>query len=64
LEDGNSLANIYGDLMPPELLKAHQTLDKAVDKCYRDSPFTTDAKRIEFLFELYDSYTGGMFPDE
>jgi len=51
-------------MMPHELLKTHQTLDKAVDKCYRDSPFTTQAKRIEFLFELYDTYTGGMFPDE
>lgn len=64
LSDGNSLAVLYGDLMPPELLKAHQALDKAVDKCYRDSPFSTDAKRIEFLFELYDTYTTGMFPDE
>jgi hypothetical protein len=64
LSEGNSLANIYGEWMPHKLLKAHQTLDKAVDKCYRDAPFTTDAKRIEFLFELYDTYTGGMFPNE
>lgn len=64
LSEGNSLANLYGEWMPTELLKAHQALDKAVDKCYRDSAFTTDAKRIEFLFELYDTYTSGMFPDE
>jgi hypothetical protein len=29
--------------MPPDLVKAHHTLDKAVDTCYRPQPFTTDA---------------------
>jgi hypothetical protein len=47
--------------MPPDLLKAHQTLDKAVDKCYRDAPFASEAKRIEFLFELYEKYTANLF---
>jgi hypothetical protein len=50
--------------MPRDLLKAHQALDKAVDKCYRDAPFTTEPKRIEFLFELYDTYTSDLFPNE
>jgi hypothetical protein len=59
----------YADLydrntMPPALVKAHQLLDKAVDQCYRPQPFTTEAKRIELLFELYDKYTAGMFPSE
>jgi hypothetical protein len=36
-------------------------LDKAVDLCYRSQPFATEAKRIEYLFELYDKYAGGLF---
>ncbi len=47
--------------MPPVLVKAHQALDKAVDLCYRSNPFINETKRIEFLFELYDKYTNGMF---
>lgn len=59
---GNSLADLYDPLtMPPALLKAHQALDKAVDKCYRAQPFTSDAKRVEYLFELYEEYTKGAF---
>jgi len=50
--------------MPPVLVKAHQALDKAVDVCYRPQPFTSEAKRIEFLFELYDKYTSGLFVKE
>ena len=65
MNSGSSLAELYDtSKMPDELLEAHKTLDKAVDKCYRDAPFTTDVKRMEFLFELYDTYTGGLFPDE
>jgi hypothetical protein len=45
----------------PVLVKAHQALDKAVDLCYRAQPFINETKRIEFLFELYDKYTSGMF---
>lgn len=59
---GNTLAHLYDPLtMPLALQKAHQTLDKAVDKCYRDASFTTDARRIEFLFNLYEQYTAGLF---
>jgi hypothetical protein len=58
----SSLADLYDpNTMPPVLVKAHQTLDKAVDQCYRSQPFTSEAKRIEFLFELYEKYTAGMF---
>jgi hypothetical protein len=54
----SSLADLYDPLtMPPELVKAHQALDKAVDKCYRPQPFPNERKRIEFLFELYAEYT-------
>ncbi|MBL7785021.1 MAG: class I SAM-dependent DNA methyltransferase [Chitinophagales bacterium] len=59
---GNTLADLYDPLtMPAALLKAHEALDKAVDKCYRDAPFATEAKRIEFLFDLYEQYTAGLF---
>ncbi|MGA2824403.1 MAG: DNA methyltransferase, partial [Bacteroidales bacterium] len=59
---GNSLADLYDPLtMPPELVRAHQELDKAVDLCYRPQPFPNETKRIEFLFELYDKYTAGLF---
>ena len=58
----SSLADLYDpNTMPPTLVKAHQQLDKAVDNCYRSQPFTSEAKRIEYLFELYDKYTAGMF---
>lgn len=56
-----SLADLYDPLtMPPALVKAHQALDKAVDKCYRPQPFANDAKRVEYLFELYERYVGGL----
>ena len=56
-----SLADLYDPLtMPPTLVKAHQALDKAVDKCYRPQAFANDAKRVEYLFELYEKYTSGL----
>jgi hypothetical protein len=61
----SSLADLYDpNTMPPVLVKAHQQLDKAVDLCYRPQPFTSEAKRIEYLFELYEKYTGGLFKPE
>lgn len=61
----SSLADLYNpNLMPPTLVKAHQTLDKAVDLCYRPQLFTSEAKRIEFLFDLYDQYTNKLFATE
>jgi hypothetical protein len=58
----SSLADLYDpNTMPPVLVKAHQQLDKAVDLCYRSQPFINETKRIEFLFELYDKYVGGLF---
>ncbi len=58
----SSLADLYDpNTMPPVLVKAHHALDKAVDLCYRPQAFQSEAKRIEFLFELYDKYTAGLF---
>ena len=56
----SSLAELYGKTMPPDLLKAHQTLDKKVEKLYRDEPFESDEERLEFLFEEY----GKMVPKQ
>ena len=61
----NSLADLYDPLtMPPALVKAHNELDKAVDLAYRPQPFTSEAKRLEFLFELYEKYTADLFSQE
>lgn len=61
----NSLADLYDpNTMPPVLVKAHQQLDKAVDLCYRPQAFINETKRIEYLFELYDKYTAGLFVKE
>ncbi|PZV77540.1 type II restriction/modification system DNA methylase subunit YeeA [Algoriphagus aquaeductus] len=53
----SSLADLYDPLlMPADLVRAHQELDRAVDQCYRPQPFTTEMARIEYLFELYEEY--------
>jgi hypothetical protein len=58
---GNSLANLYDTkLMPKDLLKAHQELDKAVDLCYRPQAFTHEINRVAFLFDLYNQYTAPL----
>jgi hypothetical protein len=52
----SSLADLYDpNTMPPELVKAHTDLDRAVDACY-GKKFETKEQRIEFLFELYKKY--------
>lgn len=52
---GSTLADLYDpDLMPPNLRKAHQTLDKAVDKLYRKEGFASERERVEHLFMLYE----------
>lgn len=51
---GESLAALYDPAtMPPALARAHQVLDRAVDRCYRPQPFATELARLEFLFGLY-----------
>jgi hypothetical protein len=60
-----SLADLYDpNTMPPDLVKAHQQLDKAVDLAYRSQPFTSESKRMEFLFDLYEKYKAGLFAVE
>ena len=42
------------------LLKAHQQLDRAVDRCYRPEPFPSDRHRVEYLFALYEQLTAPL----
>ncbi len=52
---GATLADLYDpDLMPPELRRAHQALDRAVDRLYRPRRFTSERERVEHLFVLYE----------
>ena len=61
----SSLADLYNPLtMPPALVKAHNELDKAVDAAYSKQNFSTESKRMEFLFELYEKYTADLFVKE
>jgi len=56
-----SLATLYdANAMLPELVKAHQKLDKAVEAAYGRS-FDDDGQRVAFLFELYQKLTGELF---
>lgn len=49
-----TLADLYDPLtMPPVLLSAHQTLDRAVDAAYGVRSFNSEAQRVAFLFEQY-----------
>ncbi len=60
LNDGATLADLYDPLyMPAPLLKAHQNLDRAVDRCYRGTKFNTERERVEYLFGLYEELTAG-----
>jgi hypothetical protein len=53
-----TLADLYDPLtMPPELLKAHQALDRAVDAAYGVKGFKSEAERVAFLFERYQALT-------
>jgi len=53
----SSLADLYDPLtMPPNLLKAHQALDKAVDSAYGKTALKSEAERVSFLFDLYQEY--------
>ena len=51
-----TLADLYDpDLMPPRLRKAHQRLDRAVDRLYRVRRFASERERVEHLFTLYEA---------
>lgn len=61
----SSLADMYDPLtMPPGLVKAHNELDRAVDKCYRGGAFGGEMERLEYLFGLYNKYTEPLIKAE
>jgi len=61
----STLADLYDPLlMPPDLVKAHATLDRAVDRCYRSAPFANDRQRVEFLFGLCEKLSTPLLPSE
>ncbi len=50
-----TLADLYDpDFMPPNLRRAHQALDRAVDRLYRRGGFASERERVEHLFALYE----------
>ncbi len=58
LHAADKLADLYNPLyMPLDLMKAHQKLDKAVEKAYRKKNFNNDTERLTYLFELYEVLT-------
>lgn len=51
----SSLDVLYDpDMMPPNLRRAHQLLDRAVDRLYRRTGFSSERERVEHLFLLYE----------
>jgi hypothetical protein len=58
----SSLADLYDPLsMPPALTKAHQDLDRAVERCYHTGKaLATEQERIALLFGLYERYTAPL----
>lgn len=62
-----SLADLYDPIsMPPELQRAHQALDRAVDLAYQadggKAKWSSDAERVAFLFERYQMITSPLIP--
>ena len=45
-----TLADLYDpDLMPPNLRRAHQALDRVVDRLYRHNGFASERERVEYI---------------
>ncbi len=50
-----TLEDLYDrDSMPPVLRRAHEALDRAVDRLYRRSGFRFERERVEHLFQLFE----------
>jgi N-6 DNA Methylase len=62
LDRGNTLKDLYDPPMLPELLKAHQALDKAVDGAYGKKSFVSELERVQFLFERYEALVKPLMP--
>ena len=56
---GSTLADLYDpDTMPPNLRRAHQGLDRAVDRLYRRTGFVSERERVEHLLMAYEGMKG------
>jgi hypothetical protein len=54
------LADLYDPaVMPKDLRRAHENLDKAVDACYGRKTFNSERERVEMLFEMYTELVKG-----
>ncbi len=52
---GTTLAELYDpDLMPTDLRRAHQAIDRAVDRLYRQRRFETESDRLQHLLAAYE----------
>ncbi len=52
---GATLAELYDpDLMPTDLRRAHQAVDRAVDRLYRPRRFETESERLAHLLAAYE----------
>ena len=60
----SSLADLYDPLTMPPRSSKRITNDRTVDLAYRPPPFTSEANRMVFLFELYEKYTAGLFAEK
>jgi type I restriction-modification system DNA methylase subunit len=60
----STLADLYNaTTMPPDLVKAHNMLDRAVDEAYGKASFKNEAERVAFLFGLYQKITSPLALD-
>ena len=58
---GATLAELHDpDLMPPNLRRAHQALDRMVDRLYRRRGFASERERVEHLFMLHEKMRAPM----
>ena len=61
---GATLANLYDpDLMPLNLRRAHQALDRAVNRLYLRARFVSERERVEHLFLLYEKMCAPLEAD-
>ncbi|GMO46271.1 MAG: N-6 DNA methylase [Termitinemataceae bacterium] len=61
LHTEDALGALYNPLtMPPDLTKAHNKLDRLVEKAYGRT-FDNDTQRVAYLFELYQTMTSELF---
>jgi hypothetical protein len=60
----STLAILYNpSTMPSKLAKAHQKLDKTIEKAY-GRVFDDDSQRVAYLFDLYQTLSGQLFKAE